>query len=121
MSLQFEFPLGLSAEGFITKLSHEADAHLASRQTYCRTYYDSFDWRLYLNAITCELNQSKKPTSRSPLQYLLLRSIKTGLVIADAELKKVPPFCTEFEPGIMRDTLEPLLEMRALLPVCILD
>lgn len=121
MSLQFECPVNLTAEKFVAKLSHEADTQLVSRQLSCKTYYDSFDWRLYSNDITCELNQSKRPTSRSPLQCLLLRSINTGLVIAGSELKKVPSFSKAFEPGIIRDTLEPLLEMRALLPVCILD
>ena len=115
MSLQFEFPVNLTAEKFIVKLSHEVDTQLVSRQSSCKTYYDSFDWRLYSNDITCEFNQAKTASS------LTLRSIKNGLVIAGSELKKVPLFSKEFEPGTMRDTLEPLLEMRALLPVCTLD
>lgn len=114
MSLQFEFPVNLTAEKFIAKLSQEAGTQLASRQPSCKTYYDSFDWRLYSNGITCEFNQAKAASS------LTLRSIKNGLVIADSALKKVPLFGKAFEPGIMRDTLEPLLEMRALLPVCTL-
>ncbi|MCK9396467.1 MAG: CHAD domain-containing protein [Methylobacter sp.] len=115
MSLQFEFPVNLTAEQFIAKLSHEADTQLASRQPSCKTYYDSFDWRLYSNDVTCELNQAKSVSS------LTLRSIKNASVIANSALKKAPSFGKEFEPGIMRDTLEPLLEMRALLPVCTLD
>ncbi|MDO9048574.1 MAG: CHAD domain-containing protein [Methylobacter sp.] len=118
MSLQFEFPVNLTAENFIVKLSHEVCTQPASRQSSCKTYYDSFDWRLYSNDITCEFNQAKRAAGQSPL---LLRSIKTGLVIAESELKKVPLFSKEFEPGIIRDTLAPLLEMRALLPVCTLD
>lgn len=115
MSLQFEFPVNLTAENFIVKLSHEVSTRLASRQSSRKTYYDSFDWRLYSNDITCEFNQAKSAS------LLTLRSIKNGLVIADAELKKVPLFSKEFEPVIMRDTLAPLLDMRALLPVCTLD
>jgi len=115
MSLQFEFPVNLTAENFIVELSHEVSTRLASRQSSRKTYYDSFDWRLYSNDITCEFNQAKSASS------LTLRSIKNGLVIADAELKKVPLFSKAFEPVIMRDTLAPLLDMRALLPVCTLD
>ncbi|MDO9270640.1 MAG: CHAD domain-containing protein [Methylobacter sp.] len=115
MSLQFEFPTNLTAESFIGKLSHEAAIQPALRQSSCKTYYDSFDWRLYSNNITCEINQTKSASS------LTLRSIKNGLVIAESELKKVPLFSKEFEPGIVRDILAPLLEMRALLPVCTLD
>ena len=115
MFLQFELPLDLTVENFIVKLSHEVDMQPASRRSSCKTYYDSFDWRLYSNDITCEFNQEKSTSS------LTLRSIKNGLVIAESELKKVPLFSKEFEPGIIRDTLAPLLEMRALLPVCTLD
>lgn len=115
MSLQFEFPVDLKAESFIAKLDHEALIQLTSRQSSRKTYYDSFDWRLYSNDISCELNQTKSASS------LILKSIKNGLVIADSELKKVPLFGKEFESGIMRDILTPLLEMRALLPVCTLD
>jgi CHAD domain-containing protein len=121
MPLQFEFPANLTAEQFIAELSDKAGAQLVSRQSSCKTYYDSFDWRLYSNGISCEFNQAKRATGRSPLQCLLLRSIKSGLIIAESEHKKVPTFGKAFEPGILRDTLEPLLEMRALLPVCTLD
>ncbi len=115
MSLQFEFPANLTAEQFIAKLNHQTSTQLASSQSVRKTYYDSFDWRLYTNDITCEYTQAKAASS------LTLRSIKTGLAIADSALKKVPLFGKEFEPGIIRSTLEPLLEMRALLPVCALD
>ncbi len=114
MSLQFEFPANLTAEQFIARLSHETDTQLASRQSSRKTYYDSFDWRLYSSNITCEFNQAKAASS------LTLRSIKTGLAIADSALNKAPLFSKELEPGIIRETLTPLLEMRALLPVCTL-
>jgi len=115
MSLQFECPVNLTAEDFIVKLGHELDAQPASRHSSCTTYYDSFDWRLYSSDISCEFNQTK------PSSSLTLRSIKSGAAIADAALNKVPVFSKEFEPGIMRDILAPLLEMRALLPVCVLN
>jgi CHAD domain-containing protein len=115
MYLQFEFPESLTANNFIDTLNLQADTQLALRQSSIKTYYDSFDWRLYSNGITCEFNQAQNVSS------LTLRSIQTGLVIAGLELKKVPTCSKAFEPGVLRDTLEPLLEMRALLPVCILD
>jgi CHAD domain-containing protein len=115
MSLQFEFPLDLTAEKFIVELSRQVDTQPVSRHFSCKTYYDSFDWRLYSNDITCEFDQAKKDSS------LTLRSIKTGSVIAGSELNKVPLFSKKLESEILRSTLEPLLEMRALLPVCKLD
>jgi len=115
MPLQFEFPADLAAEEFIAKLTSEADIRLASKQTCCTIYYDSFDWRLYSNDITCEFNRTKN------VSVLTLRSIKSGQVIDSLEAMKAPVFSNEFEPGIMRDTLEPVLEMRALLPICTLN
>lgn len=115
MSLNFEFPANLTAEQFIAKLSHEACTQQLSKQLFCKTYYDSFDWRLYSNDISCEFDRAKSDSS------LTLRSLNTGLAIASSPLSKVPVFSKEFEPGVIRDTLEPLLEMRALLPVCTLD
>ncbi|MGZ5580937.1 MAG: CHAD domain-containing protein [Methylobacter sp.] len=91
------------------------DTQLVSTQFSSKTYYDSFDWRLYSNNITCEFNRTKSASS------LILRSTINGLSIADSALKKVPAFGKEFEPGKIRDILAPLLEMRALLPVCSLD
>jgi CHAD domain-containing protein len=115
MSLEFEFPANLTVEQFIAGLSHEVGVQTISRLPSCKTYYDSFDWRLYANDITCEFNQAKSASS------LTLRSIKNGSVTAGSELKKVPSFSKEFDPGPIRDILAPLLEMRALLPVCKLD
>lgn len=111
MTLQFEFPVNLTAEQFINTLSQEADVLLVSRQLSRKIYYDSFDWRLYSNDLSCEFTASS----------LSLRSLNTGQIIASSALKKVPTFATDFEQGILRGTVEPLLEMRALLPVCRLD
>jgi len=123
MPLQFELPLNFTAEKFIAKLSQEVDTKIVSRQSSCKVFYDSFDWRLYSNGITCEFNRAKpiRLRSRQVASSLTLKSIKTGLVIAKSKLNKVPSFSKAFEPGAVRDSLEPLLEMRALLPVCTLD
>jgi CHAD domain-containing protein len=116
MSLHFEFPANLSAEQFIAHTAiKQANVQLVSRHYSIKTYYDSFDWRLYSNGVTCELNQSKFAS------ILTLTNLKTGLVIASIELDEVPKFSQQFAPGAVRSILEPILEMRALLPVCTLN
>ena len=115
MSLQFDFPASLTAEKFIAKLSNKASTQLVSRQYSLKTYYDSFDWRLYTNGITCEFNRSKAAST------LLLRNLENDLIIASTEIKEVPAFSQQFQSEEIRSTLDPLLEMRALLPVCTLD
>ena len=115
MSLQFDFPVGLTAEKFIAKLSNKACTQLVSRHASLKTYYDSFDWRLYTNSVTCEVNRSKVAST------LLLRNLNNDLIIASTEIEKVPAFSQEFQLEEIRSALEPLLEMRALMPVCTLD
>lgn len=115
MALQFEFPANLTADKFITQLSHEANTRLVSRQYAIKTYYDSFDWRLFTNQMTCEFNRSKATSS------LTLINFKKDQVIAATELNEVPSLISQFKPGEFRSALEPLLEMRALLSICTLD
>ncbi len=115
MSLQFDFPAGLTAEKFIAKLDNKANTQLVSRQFSLKTYYDSFDWRLYKNGITCEFIRSKAAST------LLLKNLDNDLVTASAEIREVPAFSQQFLAEEIRDILKPLLEMRALLPVCTLD
>ena len=115
MSLQFDFPTNLTAEKFIAQLGDKADVQLVSRQYSLKTYYDSFDWRLYSKGITCEFNRSKTAST------LLLRKLDNDLITASVETKEVPAFSHQLPSAEIRDTLTPLLEMRALLPVCNLD
>lgn len=115
MSLQFELPASLSAEKFIAKLHEKADIQLIS-QNYClRTYYDSFDWRLWENGMLCEFNRSKAASN------LILRRIKNGHEINCCEISEIPPFPKQLKPGAIQDTLQTLLDMRALLAVCTLE
>jgi CHAD domain-containing protein len=115
MALQFNFPSNLTTEIFIEKLSEKMDIAVVSRQYTLKTYYDSFDWRLYKNNISCEFNRSKSES------VLLIRNIENNLVIASTELKEVPKFSQQIHSKEIYNLLTPLLEMRALLPMCNLD
>ncbi|MDD1609869.1 MAG: CHAD domain-containing protein [Methylococcaceae bacterium] len=107
-SLKFEFPANLTVEKFISQLNNEVNSQLIAKRKCLKIYYDSFDWRLYSYGIVCEFVKST----------LTLRTIKTNVVIANVELNKVPRFSQQFEQEQLRHQLEPILEMRALLPVC---
>jgi CHAD domain-containing protein len=115
MPFQFDFPASLTTEKFISSLSDKASIELVSRQYFLKTYYDSFDWRLYKKDITCEFNRSDAAST------LLLRNLENDLIIASIEIEKVPAFSEQFQSDEIRSALHPLLEMRALLPVCTLD
>ncbi len=115
MHLRFDFPASLTTERFIEKLSNKARTQLVSRQYFLKTFYDSFDWRLYSNGITCEFDRSKASST------LVIRNLDSDLIIASTEIREVPAFCRQFESEPIRSALGPLLDMRALLPVCNLD
>ncbi len=115
MSLQFDFPTNLTAEKFIEKLSEKATIELTARQYVLMTYYDSFDWRLFKSGLTCEFNRSKSAST------LLVRHIENNLIIASDELTDIPAFSHQIPSESISNTLNPLLEMRALLPMCNLD
>lgn len=111
----FELPANMTAIKLISALSEQVDTHLVSRQYLLKTYYDSFDWRLYRQGVICEFNRSKQSSS------LMLTNRKDGELIASTLLFDVPAFSTQFNPGKVRQTLEPLLGVRALLAVCTLE
>ncbi|ESS71925.1 CHAD domain-containing protein [Methyloglobulus morosus KoM1] len=111
----FELPANMTAVKLISALSDQVDIHLVSRQYLLKTYYDSFDWRLYRQGVICEFNRSKQSSS------LMLTNRKNGELIASTLLFDVPAFSKQFNPGKVRQTLEPLLGVRALLAICTLE
>lgn len=115
MPLSFEFPIHLTAEVFIAQLDNKTNLQLLSRHDCHRTYYDSFDWRLYSASISCELTQSKTSS------LLALINLNDGRNLVTTELADVPVFAKDFPDDTLQQHLAPILEMRALLPICTLN
>jgi len=112
---EFKLPAQVMPEKFITQLSYLVDAKLVNQQHAVKTYYDSFDWRVYSNGMLAEVNAVKNTSA------FLLREMASNRVIFSAELKTVPAFGWQFSQEKLKDLLGAVLEMRALSPVCILD
>jgi CHAD domain-containing protein len=110
-AFHFELPANLTANKLISVLGEQTDIHIASKQYLLKTFYDSFDWRLYRHGMVCEFNRSKQSSS------LMLSDRKNGGLIASTILFDVPSFCKQFNPGKVRQALEPILGVRALLAV----
>jgi hypothetical protein len=81
MSLQFELPPNLTADKLMAKLSSQIDLQPVSRDYSLKTYYDSFDWRLYEKGIVCEFIQSKTAS------LITLKNLEDDLIIASTELE----------------------------------
>lgn len=109
--LHFALPEHLSATKFLKKLSKQIDFEIDTQQYTIKTFYDSFDWRLYNADIVCELNQSK---STSHISWI---DRNTGEHQAQEQRFDVPRYCGQFQKSEFKTRLEAVLEMRALLPL----
>ncbi|MGJ0515132.1 MAG: CHAD domain-containing protein [Methylomicrobium sp.] len=115
MDLRFELPAGLTVDKLIASLGKFADVQLVLQEYCLRSFYDSFDWRLYQNGILCEFNRSRTTSD------LVLKNLQNGRVFATLEVPEAPYRISGFKAGKVRTTLESYLEQRALLPVCTLE
>jgi CHAD domain-containing protein len=115
MDLRFELPSGLTVDKLIASLDKFADVQPVLQEYCLRTYYDSFDWRLYQNAILCEFNRSRTASN------LVLKNLQNGRVFATLETPEVPSRVSQLKTGKVRTTLETYLGQRALLPLCSLE
>lgn len=114
-TLNFEFPGHLTAKKFLGQLAEKALLQPVSEHYTLKSYYDSFDWRLYRGCVICELKRSQTES------VLMLKKLHSGQLIVSTELDSVPKFAKEFQSETIRDILAPLLEMRALLPLTTLE
>jgi len=76
------------------------------------TYYDSFDWRLYAAGKSLQC-QRGTPGAETRLVELSDQSVTASLAVDVADAR----FASSLPDSALRTRLEPLLEMRALLPL----
>lgn len=115
MPLYFELPDNLTAKKLIDKLSKKYSLHFISQHYTFKTFYDSFDWRLYQADLLCELQQSQHES------VLRLQQRKTGKSLIELAMDNAPVFASDITDKPLRKQLAALLEMRALLPITTLD
>ncbi|PPC89775.1 MAG: metal-chelation protein CHAD [Methylobacter sp.] len=115
MPLFYELPPNLPAEKFIAKLGQKLDLDVLSRQYSLKTYYDSFDWRLFRKGLVFEYARAKHES------HWLLKALASGQLLASSACQDAPGLIRDFPPGKLRGQLESVLEMRALLAVCTID
>ncbi|GAB4259765.1 MAG: CHAD domain-containing protein [Methylomicrobium sp.] len=115
LSLHFLFPGHLTAEKFLARLSENAFLKTAAEQYTLKTYYDTFDWRLYGKNLICEHNRSQKSS------LLTIKKRHTGETLVSEETDNAPKFAHDFQSETIRQMLSPILDMRALLPLTTLE
>jgi CHAD domain-containing protein len=70
------------------------------------TFFDTFDWRLFNASLIL---------NRSGNQYVLRQLKKTNNILQSQAVDSQPKFLWEFPEGALREQLEPIVQMRALL------
>ncbi len=109
--LTYQLPDHLSSDQFIKQLHTKLSFVVAAQYPLVKTFYDSFDWRLYHASMVLEFNQSES------VGVLSLMNIHHPQVLMTMELERMPTFAVDFPQPDFMQQLQLVLEMRALLPV----
>jgi len=109
-SLEFLLPSGLGADDLLAKVKAKFRHHADAPRMLQRTWYDSFDWRLYSN------NSTLEDTRDGNEHTLVWRTLKGNHSDSRLKLQQAPRFAWDLPRGHFRDLLEPVLEMRELAP-----
>ena len=111
MRIEFIFPDNLRPEDLQSTLQDDNRIIAEPPRTIYRTYFDSFDWRLYLDGSLLE--DSRDGNSHT----LVLRALQGEDRSPGLKLDTPPRFARDLPQGPLREQLEPLLEMRELVPI----
>ncbi|HIP52782.1 MAG TPA: CHAD domain-containing protein, partial [Chromatiales bacterium] len=111
-ALQFLIPDDRPAAELEASLERLLHLQFEPAERVERRYYDSFDWRLYHRDLSLEA-EPIDDANRLRLFDLFDDSSRATLRV----IGEPPRFATDYPAGAMRENLEPILEMRALLPV----
>ncbi len=109
---RFEVPETLSVGRFMDQLTEQFTVSTQPKQPTLKIYYDSFDWRLYSNGFLCEFIQTKSTS------HLRLLRLDNQQLVSRTDVAIVPNFANQLNSSALREIIEPLLEMRALLSIC---
>lgn len=97
-----------SANRFIEEIRQDYSLKPLSKYQLTRSYYDSFDWRLYRENLVLEHNSNQKDS-------WVLRPVGDSGPYLKQEIEEEPVFLADLPPGPIRETLAPVLGARALL------
>jgi CHAD domain-containing protein len=110
MRTEFIIPENLHFEDLQSILQKNTRILTEPSRTVYRTYYDSFDWRLYLD------NSLLEVTRDGNVHTLVWRTLKGKHRCPRLKLNAAPRFTRDLPQGPFRDLMEPVLEMRELVP-----
>ncbi|MCP4700041.1 MAG: CHAD domain-containing protein [Gammaproteobacteria bacterium] len=107
---QFILPQGVEVSKFKAKLNGLIKLTEEPAMTLQRTFYDTFDWRIHTN------NGVLEKESRGRGAWLQWYSLDCSESYGGMRITKPFGFIRDFPHGTLRERLEPMVKMRALLP-----
>ncbi len=104
-------PENFSEESFLNDLNARFRLRQEAQISIEKTYFDTFDWRLYNEGLVLE-NIGK---------YYYLNALTDDTRIASIALEQPPEFLWDLPDSSLKKTLDPIIEMRALLKLFALN
>jgi CHAD domain-containing protein len=111
MRFEFIIPAQFGIDDLKTRLQETISLKTEPPHTLRRRYYDSFDWRVFTSNSVLEADDDGKS------HRLVWRALNGDRMLAQTTLAKPPRFAWDIPAGQLRDRLEPVLEMRELVPL----
>jgi len=108
--LQFFVPASPGLGAFKAQLKQRIPLEEEPPRNMDRAYFDSFDWRAYASGHVLEQEHWGEDTR------LVWRTLGSGEPLANLHTETTPRFVWDLPATPLRERLEPILEMRALLP-----
>ena len=108
-SVNFEIPESYESGELVAEIKRFLGKTSDSEERLSRSYYDSFDWRLYAAGCCLNIVQDQDQVK------LYLHNLEAYGEAVSLTHSTVPRFAWDFPPSFMRARLEPILEMRALI------
>ncbi len=107
---EYEVPAVLTAPELLGRLEANLRVLVEPPEVRERTWLDSFDWRVY-EAGGCVIAEFEDEAC-----WLRWRELDSGRLLGAQQVADLPRFVWDPGLGSLRERLEPILEMRALLP-----
>jgi len=106
--LQFDVPDKTDLKDLQSKLCQELGLSVVSSTNINHVYLDTFDWRVYASGSVLDFITQEGKSN------LVLRRLMGNQAQATLSVKTTPVFIDDIPAGRMRNTLDTVLEMRAL-------
>jgi CHAD domain-containing protein len=108
---QFTIPHNLGFAALQKKLAADPRLHYEGRQTFIRTFFDTFDWLLF-NA-----NRTLERECRQQYCQLRLRQLRSDQSVFVLGHSEEPGLASSLPDGVFRRQLEKIIEARRVLPL----